>query len=311
VSNALANEPDVVVFDFLHAAVLRPPRMACPSVLFTHNVEAEIFERHADNARNPVLRSLWSGQHRKMRKFEAAALRKFDVVVAVSERDASRFREEYGVERPHVIPTGVDLDYYSYSDPKRSNDVVFLGSMDWLPNQDAIRYFMDEVWSGIARSVPSARMTVVGRAPPAGLVNRARSAGLEWSFTGFVDDVRPHVRAAAVCVIPIRIGGGTRLKVFEAMAMGIPVVSTSVGVEGLAIRDREHFLVADTPRAFERAVTELLENEAERIALARRARRFVQERYSHLIAARAFNAGCLRAMERSNLHAPTDDGRAW
>lgn len=298
VDSALARGPDVAVFDFLHAAVLAPERPPVPSVMFTHNVEAEIFARHHEVARNPLLRAMWRSQHGKMQRFESQALRRFDVVVAVSDRDARQFSQAYGVKDAFVIPTGVDLDFFQWAPPHRDREVVFCGSMDWLANQDGIDFFLNEIWDRIAREVPDARMTVVGRAPPANLVERARRFGPGWSFTGFVDDVRPYLQGAAVSVIPLRVGGGTRLKVFEAMAMGSPVVSTTLGVEGLPVKPGEHFLQADDPGAFADAVVHLLREPARRESMSAAARGLVESRFSHRAAARVFEQACDLALAR-------------
>ena len=295
---ALAESPDVVVADFAHAAVLVPEKLPCPSVMFTHNVEAEIFRRHRDVAGNPLLRWVWADQYRKMRRFEGQALARFDVVVAVAARDSAQFEADYGSGPAEVIPTGVDLDFFAYAPPERHHDVVFLGSMDWAANQDGIRFFMDDVWGSIAERVPSASMTVVGRAPPDSLVREARRRAFNWTFTGFVDDVRPHVAGAAVSVIPLRVGGGTRLKVYEAMAMGSAVVSTAIGVEGLPVTAGEHYLNADTATDFADSVVTLLTEPARCSAVSQAARRFVDENFSYTVAAKAFEDACLLAIER-------------
>lgn len=301
VAGALSEAPDVVVIDFLHAAVLAPDRLPVPSLLFTHNVEAQIFQRHLEVARNAVMRQLWRNQLRKMRAYEARTLGRFDVVVAVSEQDARLFERDYGVPGAHVIPTGVDLDFFRHAPPSRSLDIVFCGSMDWLANQGAMRYFMDEVWDRIVVEVPGATMTVVGRAPPASLVNEAARRRLRWRFTGFVEDVRDIVAGAAVSVVPLLVGGGTRLKVFESMAMGPVVVSTSIGVEGLPVTHGRNCVVADEPQAMAGAVVGLLKDAERRDAMSREARRFVEEQCGHLVAARSFEQACLRAMGREAL----------
>ena len=174
-------------------------------MIFTHNVEAEIFHRHYKVAKTPIGRALWGNQYRKMQTFEKQALKRFDVVVAVSRRDAEQFQAEYGVTNTSLIRTGVDLDFFSYVTPKEDRKVVFCGSMDWLANQEAISFFMDEVWEIIVTRVPDATMTVVGRAPPARLVKAAASRDYNWTFTHFVDDVRPYMQGASVSVIPLRV----------------------------------------------------------------------------------------------------------
>jgi len=293
---------DVVVFDFVHAAVLKPAQVDAATVCFTHNVEAEIFARHVTQADNLLMRRVWTSQHRKMEAYERDALRGFDAVVAVSERDAGQFRRRYGLDAVDTIPTGVDLDFFSWQAPPPVDEqhppsVVFTGSMDWDANIDGIRHFLDEVWPRVLAARPEARFTVVGRDPPAALLERARSLpGV--SFTGFVPDVRPYARAAHAFVIPLRVGGGTRIKAFEAMAMGCPVVSTAIGIEGLDVTPDEHFLLRDGAADQAEAVLWLLGDAALRERLSLGARRCVEQRFGHRVAAQAFERICLAALAR-------------
>ena len=300
VSTAIRDSPAVVVFDFLHSAVLAPIDIASPSVLFTHNVETEIFARHRDTATNPLMRAVWASQTRKMATYERQSLSRFDVVVAVSDRDAAMFNRDFDCSSTFVIPTGVDTDYFRHHASSGRHEVVFCGSMDWLANQDGILYFMNEVWPLIVRDLPLASMRVIGRAPPDALVKEAQRRGLQWTFTGFVDDVREHVRGADVSIIPLRIGGGTRLKVYESMAMGPVVVSTAIGVEGLPVVGGQHCLVADDPVGLASAVVALLHNPALREKLSATARDFVVESCGYRMAAGRFEAACVRAMECSH-----------
>ncbi|MEM8984017.1 MAG: glycosyltransferase family 4 protein [Pseudomonadota bacterium] len=269
----LEERPAVAVYDFAHAAVLAEFPLRVPSVMFTHNVEAEIFKRHRDVATNPIKKMIWSGQYDKMRRFENATFGEFDVVVAVAERDRQQFIDDYGVSNPHVIPTGVDLDFFAFNPPTKDREIVFCGSMDWMANQTGIDYYMDEIWPKIAAAVPDASMTVVGRSPPERMVNAARQRNHRFKFTGFVDDVRDYMRGASVSVIPLTVGGGTRLKAYEAMAAGNPIVSTSIGMEGLPVEPGKHFLLADTPEDFANEVVRLLQSRElrERIAVDARA----------------------------------------
>src|SRR5690606_13512385 len=151
----------------------------------------------------------------------------------------------------------------------------------------------------IVDRVPEATMTVVGRAPPAALVAEAERRGLRWRFTGFVDDVRPIVGGAAVSVVPLQVGGGTRLKVFESMAMGPVVVSTTIGVEGLPVQSGLNCVVADDAATMADAVVTLLTDRERRLSMSRAARHFVEEECGHVVAARSFERACLRALGRS------------
>lgn len=301
IERELERHPDIVVVDFPHAAVLAPPPHPCPGVLFTHNVEAEIFRRHAQIARSAIRRAVWRDQTAKMERYERELLPRFTSVVAVADRDKEHFKRVYGVDNVSTIPTGVDLGYFTYGARARLDDrdggtVVFTGSMDWMANIDGVEFLMDAVWPEISRVRPGARCVIVGRSPPRALVDRARVRGLNWDFTGFVDDVRPFVQNAHVYVIPLRVGGGTRIKVYEAMAMGCPVVSTRIGVEGLPVEHDRHFLEADSAGAMAKAVLALLDDEARRDRLSRQARSFVEENMSAIRAAREFERICLGAL---------------
>lgn len=289
-----AGQFDVVVFDFVHAAVLRPDKLRSATVCFTHNVEAEIFERHAKTAASAPLRWLWASQAGKMRRFEREALSHFTRVVAVSDRDAKKFAAD-GLTTARAIPTGVDLDFFSWQAPAdRQPTVVFTGSMDWEANVDGIRFYIDEVWPRVRAQVPGAQLRVVGKNPPASLAQR-NLPGV--TFTGFVDDVRDHVRDAQAFVIPLRVGGGTRIKAFEAMAMGLPVVSTTIGIEGLDVDDGTHFLRADGAEALADATLKLIADAALRLKLSRAARELVEARFGHRVAAEVFGRILIEAFE--------------
>lgn len=296
-----ADACEMVVFDFVHAAVLRPPALDCANICFTHNVEAEIFARHAEQATNRFLRRLWSSQHAKMLRFEAAALASFTSVIAVSERDAQFFRSNYGLRDVRAIPTGVDLDFFSWQPPLPVSEahpptVIFTGSMNSAANIGGVKFFIESVWPLVQAGRPDARFVVVGRDPPASLVSLGQSAR-RVSFTGMVDDVRPHVRSGHVSVIPLLVGGGTRIKAFEAMAMGSPLVSTSVGIEGLDVEADTHYLCRDDPQSMAAAVLELLGDQGRRSALSSAARAVVEDRFGHRVAARAFERICVETME--------------
>lgn len=302
VARAIAEAPDVVVADFPHAAVLTPDRLDPASVLFTHNVEAEIFERHARVATG-VWRLIWRDQARKMDAFERATCRRFGTVIAVSARDAAALERRFGPSGVETIDTGVDLEYFRFSPPGEAPDpapdggtIVFTGVMDSPANIDGVEFLMREIWPPIAKARPRARALIVGRNPVPALPALARERGLPFEFTGFVEDIRPHVAGAHVSVIPLRVGSGTRIKAFEAMAMGRPVVSTRVGVEGLDIEPGRHFLAADAAGEFAEAILRLLGDAGLRDGLARAARARLEERFSWARVARQFEDICLRAM---------------
>jgi sugar transferase (PEP-CTERM/EpsH1 system associated) len=272
---------DLVVSDFLVPVVNLPRTLPCPSVVFTHNVESEIWRRHAETSGNPLVRALLRSQHRRMLRFEGRALARFDGVLAVSDADRAAFDRLYpgAVRQPaYVVPTGVDVEYFDAapSDP-RSRTLVFTGSMDWLPNEDAMVFFAREVLPLIRAEEPDVRLSIIGRTPTPAVRRLADDPAIV--VTGRVDDVRPSVREGAVYIVPLRIGGGTRLKIFEAMAMGKAVVSTTVGAEGLPVVNGEHLLLADEPRGFARAVVRLMRDLDRRRQIEAAARALVVEHY--------------------------------
>lgn len=254
---------DVAVCDFLDAAVNFPEHLTVPSVLFQHNVEAEIWRRHAATESNPLKRRMYSIEAKKMLNYERHAVRKFHRVIAVSEHDRSLMEAWVEGARITVVPTGVDLQQYrpDFDSRIQSPVVMFIGAMDWEPNVDAMEYFCAEIWPAIEMRTPDAKLRIVGR-NPGERVRKLASASVE--ITGRVPSVVEHLREAAVVIVPLRIGGGTRLKIYEAMAAGKAVVSTSVGAEGLDVQHGRDIVLADTAEDFGSAVCKLLVDEQQR-----------------------------------------------
>jgi sugar transferase (PEP-CTERM/EpsH1 system associated) len=271
---------DVILCDFLVAAGVIPWNAPTPKVIFTHNVEAAIWRRHYEVATNPLWKAISWQEWRKMEAAERRYLRLADHVLTVSETDRDAFAAFLDRGKLKVIPTGVDVDYFQPLPAEEiSHSLVFTGSMDWLPNEDAIFYFADAILPLIQQQCPDVSLEVVGRSPSRklqALAERERSIRL----TGWVEDIRPFVARGSICIVPLRIGGGTRLKIFEAMAMGKAVVSTTVGAEGLPVRDGENIVLADTPGDFAASVISLLHDSNQRRRLGASARALVQEKYS-------------------------------
>jgi glycosyltransferase involved in cell wall biosynthesis len=302
VRNALAQRPPIVVVDFPHADVLMPPRIDACSVMFTHNVEAEIFERHVARARG-LWRLVWADQRRKMARLEHTALGRYDSVIAVSERDRDVLTKRYNLASVDAIDTGVDLDFFApappdLNPPSDAGTLVFTATMSWAANVDGIHFLLDEVWPLLLAARPNIRAVIIGRNPPSALADKIKQRGLNVTLTGFVDDIRPHVASANVYVIPLFVGSGTRIKAFEAMAMGRPVVSTALGVEGLDVIDGETFMRADDAPAFARSILTLLDDAPLRTRIAAAARTLMEDRFSWSRVARQFEAICERALEK-------------
>jgi len=277
---------DSIVCDFLSPAPNIPNLSSC--VLFQHNVEAIIWKRRTEHAPDPLRRFYLKLQADRMLRYEGEVCRKVKRVIAVSESDAALMREWYGVKQPEAVPTGVDAEYFKSRAPAPpAADLVFVGSMDWAPNIDGIDWFQSEVLPLILRRKPDCTVAIVGRKPPRAIQElAARYRGLQ--VTGTVPDVRPWLWGSKVSIVPLRVGGGTRLKIFEAMAAGVPVVSTAIGAEGLGARDGDTIRIADRPEDFAEACLTLLDDAAERERLRERALRMVTEQYSWEAVAGAF-----------------------
>jgi sugar transferase (PEP-CTERM/EpsH1 system associated) len=280
---------DVVVCDFLAPSQNVPDGLACPIVLFQHNVEAAIWRRHAEVRTNPLTKAYFRAQWRRMERFERQECRRFDRVIAVSRTDAVAIEREYGVGPVADVPTGVDVDYFRPAGRaiKEPHNLVFTGSMDWLPNEDGITWFVDDVLPRIHERLPDVTLTVVGRNPPP-RIQQLATQDRRLRVTGSVPDVRPYMESASVFVVPLRVGGGTRLKIYEALAMEHPLVSTTIGAEGLPLEDGEHMLVADDAAGFAQAVLSLLEDPARATAMARTSAAYVRENFGWDAAAEAF-----------------------
>jgi glycosyltransferase involved in cell wall biosynthesis len=277
---------DCIVCDFLFPAQNIPKLSSC--VLFQHNVEAVIWKRRAENARNPIERFYLQQQARRMYKYERETCREVKRIIAVSGTDAAVMREEYGAQQVRTTPTGVDLEYFcAPTAAPRTTDLVFVGSMDWAPNIEGAEWFVREVLPLIRKQKPDCSVSFAGRKPARSILDLAAADPLV-VVTRTVPDIRPHLWGATVSIVPLLTGGGTRLKIFEAMAARIPVVSTTIGAEGLPVEHGEHLYLADDPQSFAARCLELMETPEMHSRLACAGWRLVSSRFSWDAAAQEF-----------------------
>jgi glycosyltransferase involved in cell wall biosynthesis len=251
---------DVAVCDFLSSTLNFPPDLATPTALFQHNVESILWKRKADVEPRFLDRAVFKLESAKMQRFEPEQARRFHHVIAVSEADRTAMSTMVDPSHISVVPTGVDLSKYRYDPELRPQGslVIFTGSMDWQPNIDGVEYFCSEIWPLVLQKFPQARFRIVGRDPHP-RVKKLASDSVE--VTGTVPSIVDHLREATAIVVPLRIGGGTRIKIYEGMAMGKATVSTTVGAEGLDVQHQRDILLEDTPGGFADAIIALLQNE--------------------------------------------------
>lgn len=252
---------DLAICDFLAASANFPASLPIPCLLFQHNVESSLWQRMAAVESNPIKKLSFAIEAAKMTRYERATLGRFHHVIAVSEHDRRQMLQMNPACSITVVPTGVDTHKFHVAPPSSAQPprVVFTGSMDWEPNIDAVDYFCREIWPQIRAEFSDAMFQIVGRNPFA-KVKRLASASVE--VTGTVPSVEEYLDKASVVIVPLRIGGGTRLKIFEAMAMGKAMVSTSIGAEGLEVESGRDLLLADDTSSFADAVLLLLRDAA-------------------------------------------------
>ncbi len=247
-------------------------------VLDSHNVEYDNFQRMAEGSIHPFRKLYYWLESRKFYREEIKIASNQDAILVTSRRDAVLFDADVPQVPKYIIPNGVDLNYFQPdNEPREPYSIVFVGMMKYLPNEDAMIFFLDEIFPRIVDKIPEVKIYIVGSNPGDALLSRQNK---HIEVTGFVDDVRPFIDRSSVYVVPLRMGGGTRLKILEAMAMQKPVVTTSLGCEGLGLRNKETALIADNAEYFAESVIELLRNRELASRLTIKAEKLVKEKFS-------------------------------
>jgi len=271
---------DLVHFDTISWATYFEQADGCKRVLNHHNIESHMMLRRAEQEKHLLKKIYYYQEGWKLRVYEKNICEKFDLNITCSSVDTIRLREESPLVRADDIPNGVDLDYFHPLGMKeKPNSMIFAGGMSWYPNVAAVDFFIKNVWPGLTQKIPDASMTVVGRNPPDWLSHFAADK-TNFSVTGFVDDVRPYLDQAAVYVCPITDGGGTKLKVLDALAMGKAIVAHPIACEGIEVTDGKDVFLAETTEDYIEYISRLFNDAALRSNLGVSGRKLVEDKYN-------------------------------
>lgn len=259
--------PVMAMYDFNSPAI---------KIIDSHNVEYDNFKRMS-KVRNILKKLFYHIESYKFFREETAVCRKQEALFVTSERDISIFNHSVPDVAKYLIPNGVDTNYFTpfKSDPL-PHSMIFVGMLKYVPNYDGILFFLDEIFPIILEKIPDATITIVGKNPPSSIMNRAAHNII---VTGFVEDTRPYIEEASVYIVPLRMGGGTRLKILEAMAVKKPIVTTSIGCEGIDVENGKSVLIADNPQSFADSVLELFSNPDKIIELTGKGYELVMKQY--------------------------------
>lgn len=284
----IPNEYDIFICDHLLTSpsfLKYIKNLSKPKIIFTHNAEWRIFDRRAELTRNRIKRFVLKRLAKGLRVWELQQISKYDRITTVSKEDRESFILDGVPENKiSVLENGVDCNYFTPSKSFEKNSIMFTGTFEYIANSDAVQIFLERCYPKIKEQVPNVKFYIVGRNPPKWLINLA-NRDLSIRVTGFVKDVKSYLSNAHICIAPLRIGGGTRLKVLEYMAMGKPVVSTSLGVEGLDLEHGKNVLIAEDLDTFTEYVINLIKDDELSKKIGRNSRKRVEEKYDWKIIA--------------------------
>ena len=268
---------DLIHYEMFHIAQFHT-ETDLPGVLSQQNVDSAIWRRLCSETVNPFYKFAYWTQQLAFQRYERVLSPKFDAVTCTSDIDAAVFQQYCATDAIEIIPNGVDITHYQPDvTAEAPAHLIYIGSMDWYPNEDAVGFFVNEVLPRIQESVPEVKFSIVGGNPSPRVQKLAAREGVV--VTGRVPEIKPYFAEATVFVVPLRIGSGTRLKILEALAMGKAIVSTTVGAEGLDLKDGEEIFIADEPIAFADAVIRLLTDSALRRRIGENGRARVERDY--------------------------------
>lgn len=271
---------DLVHFDTISLAAYRDEVGQIPKILNHHNIESHLLKRRTLFEKNPLKRLYYALEGSKLERYERTACAEFDTNFTVSELDKERLLQLVPGVRADVMANGVDVDYFNPNGAAVTpGNLLMASGMNWFPNRDAVLYMCNEIWPLLVAQMPELSWTVVGASPPQEVIDLA-ARDPRVTVTGFVNDVRPYLAQAEIYLCPMRDGGGTRVKILDALAMGKAIVATTMGYEGIDVTPGKNVLVADTPQAFVDQIRRLHSNPELRRSLGQEAHRLAVDSYS-------------------------------
>ena len=274
---------DVVHVDHLHIAYyareIKNEFPQIPIAIREHNVEYKILERFYQNQKNPLLRSIFKIQCERLKKYERSALRTFDAILAITPEDSQRIQnlDPQLKGKIYVIPAGVDVQNTAIVDTSKGRNILHMAAMDWLPNQEGLLWFIRDILPGVVEKNPGIKLWVVGKNTPDSF-KKYENENIK--VLGFVENADEVMGQCRLAIVPLSAGGGMRVKILNYLAAGMPVVSTSIGAEGINVKHGEHILIADTAEQFVRSVEQLLTDDQLRETLARNGRQLIEKEYA-------------------------------
>jgi polysaccharide biosynthesis protein PslH len=273
---------DVVFFDTISLAPYRDLVNGSPTALNHHNIESHLLERRVAYETNALRRFYLGRESRKLREYEAAVAGEFDTNLVVSRLDGERLQTICPKAATAVLANGVDVEYFRRQSPISAVErghLIMVSGMNWFPNRDAVLLMADSIWPELTKVMPDARLTIVGTSPPPAILELA-ARDRRVIATGFVDDVRPYMERAQVYLCPMRVGGGTRLKILDALAMGVPIVATQMALEGIDVVPDTDVLVANNPGEFVSQIVRLVGDQGLWDRLQTNGRAFVERHFA-------------------------------
>jgi glycosyltransferase involved in cell wall biosynthesis len=281
-NQALSGETyDLIYFDSISLAEYRHQVASTAKVLNHHNIESQLFERRIAYEPNVLKRLYLRLEAKKLRRYESSVVGDFNSNLVVSSLDGQRLAEFCAGATTALVANGVDVDYFRLSDETAAEPghLIMVSGMNWFPNLDAVLYMTETIWPILTKSTPGVRLTIVGARPPQRVLDLA-AKDPRITVTGFVDDIRPYMDRAQVYLCPMRDGGGTRLKILDALSMGKPIVATTMALEGIDVVQEQDVLVGDTPEDFVNQVQRLIQDQSLRRRLSANGRAFVERHFS-------------------------------